>query len=130
MVEVLLRDPRVHPAARDNEAMHLVAIRGHLPAVEVLLADDRVHAALDSAILTPRGRPAPSGGALECLLAQPRALAGAARIDLPAEALGRIARPRLAARIASNAWARRRAAVVAWAAARAAADEEGGGEVA
>jgi hypothetical protein len=87
-----------------------------------------VHAARDFTAIPP---PRPTwlrgdrGGAIECLLAQPRVLAGAARPDRPAGALGDVDQLRLAARVSSNAWARRRAAIVAWATADADGEEGG-----
>jgi hypothetical protein len=55
VVERLLADPRVDPAANDNYAIRLASQNGHATVVDVLLADPRVDPAVDDnkTILAP-----------------------------------------------------------------------------
>ena len=42
MVKILLRDPRVDPSDRNNEAIRWASKNGHESVVEILLKDSRV----------------------------------------------------------------------------------------
>lgn len=46
VVELLLADERVDPAAENNEAIRWAAKNGQIDVVELLLADERVHSRL------------------------------------------------------------------------------------
>ena len=42
IVEILLKDPRVDPSARCNEALGIANIKGYQEIVKMLLEDDRI----------------------------------------------------------------------------------------
>ena len=47
-VKLLLADPRVDPAARNNDAIREASINGHLEVVRLLLNDPRVDPSVDN----------------------------------------------------------------------------------
>jgi ankyrin repeat protein len=72
VVRALLADPRVHPAARDNEAIRWAADSGYAEAVRALLADPRVNPAADDNYAILRAALNGHAEVVRVLLADPR----------------------------------------------------------